>query len=380
MYDYCRLPVCRVKYDLVREERSSGFIKQTDYINTSNNTAALWRLNRPKNWCLRVFSWTKCEVFVWHGGLICLTSMDPVLWLRMSGDLLWMVIGSDSGTARSVSSRERSSRLPGSVCFCPFWTNREEEEKIHNQLSAGQKHGGYVWMWFYLSCYLCRGGPEAEAGRCVLLLLDTFDTRTEVELYMEALLWGEVLQGEQQRCDNDTISSKQMFLHNVALHFYFLFKQVTKFTHQKLTQKMAAYDKNKSTKLYLIVVLIQHDDNLSHIVEFRDSTEVIHGTLPLLVLLLLSQTQTKTQVQLSPSSEKHSKRPVELVLGCLHRANLHSGKCWAGSGRDSHWWNINVSWRGAQETSLLESTCQQDTSVVSLQPVQTPRIMSFHLI
>lgn len=197
MYDYCRLPVCRVKYDLVREERSSGFIKQTDYINTSNNTAALWRLNTLKNWCLRVFSWTKCEVFVWHGGLICLTSMDPVLWLRMSGDLLWMVIGSDSGTARSVSSRERSSRLPGSVCFCPFWTSREEE-KIHNQLSAGQKHGGYVWMWFYLSCYLCRGGPEAEAGRCVLLLLDTFDARTEVELYMEALLWGEVLQGSNR--------------------------------------------------------------------------------------------------------------------------------------------------------------------------------------
>lgn len=122
-------------------------------------------------------------------------------------------------------------------------------------------------------------------------------------------------------------NSKQMFLHNVALHFYFIFNQVAKFTLQKLTQKMAAYDKNKSTKLYLIVVLIQHDDNLSHIVEFRDSTEVIHGTLPLLVLLLLSQTQTKTQVQLSSSSEKHSKRPVELVLGCLHRANLHSGKC-----------------------------------------------------
>lgn len=38
-----------------------------------------------------------------------------------------MVIGSDSGTARSVSSRERSSRLPGSVFFCPFWVNREGE-------------------------------------------------------------------------------------------------------------------------------------------------------------------------------------------------------------------------------------------------------------
>lgn len=53
--------------------------------------------------------------------------MDPVLWLRMSGDFLWMVIGSDSGTARSVSSRVRSSRLPGSVCFCPFWASRKKK-------------------------------------------------------------------------------------------------------------------------------------------------------------------------------------------------------------------------------------------------------------
>lgn len=57
--------------------------------------------------------------------------MDPVLWFRMSGDLLWMVIGSDSGTARSVSSRERSSRLPGSVCFCPFWVRRRRRENTH---------------------------------------------------------------------------------------------------------------------------------------------------------------------------------------------------------------------------------------------------------
>lgn len=93
------------------------------------------------------------------------------------------------------------------------------------------------------------------------------------------------------------------------ISIFFLIKLPSSHTKNS-PKKMAAYDKNKSTKLYLIVVLIQHDDNLSHIVEFRDSTEVIHGTLPLLVLLLLSQTQTKTQVQLSSSSEKHSKRPV----------------------------------------------------------------------
>lgn len=39
--------------------------------------------------------------------------------------------------------------------------------------------------------------------------------------------------------------------------------------------------------LHLIVVLVQHDDNLGHVVQFRDGAEVIHGALPLLVLLLL---------------------------------------------------------------------------------------------
>lgn len=46
---------------------------------------------------------------------------------------------------------------------------------------------------------------------------------------------------------------------------------------------------------HLIVVLIQHDDNLSHVVELGDSTEVIHGTLPLLVVLLLLHMYTDTQ-------------------------------------------------------------------------------------
>lgn len=121
--------------------------------------------------------------------------MEPVLWLRMSGDLLWMVIGSDSGTARSVSSRERSSRLPGSVCFCPFWVGREEE-RIHTLLSAERTHVQHAGVWFYLPCYLCRSGPEAKAGWCVLLLLDAFNTGAEVKLYVEAFLWGEVLQGD----------------------------------------------------------------------------------------------------------------------------------------------------------------------------------------
>lgn len=66
--------------------------------------------------------------------------------------------------------------------------------------------------------------------------------------------------------------------------------------------------KKTNTKHYLVVVFIQHDDNLSHVVELRDSTEVIHGTLPLLVLLLLSYkfTHTQPQLQCLPPSEKHS--------------------------------------------------------------------------
>lgn len=150
---------------------------------------AKW-LNRLVIWCL---TWWKLSFFV--GGLVCITSMEPVLWLRMSGDLLWMVIGSDSGTAWSVSSRERSSMLPGSVCFCPFWVSREEE-RIRMLLSAERTHGQHAGVWFYLPCYLCRSGPEAKAGWCVLLLLDAFNTGAEVKLYMEAFLWGEVLQGD----------------------------------------------------------------------------------------------------------------------------------------------------------------------------------------
>lgn len=43
-------------------------------------------------------------------------------------------------------------------------------------------------------------------------------------------------------------------------------------------------------KHYLIIVLVEHDDNLSHVVEFRHGTEIIHGTLPLLIVLLLLHT------------------------------------------------------------------------------------------
>lgn len=55
-------------------------------------------------------------------------------------------------------------------------------------ISTEQKHGGKAGMGFYLSCYLCRSGPETKAGRCVLLLLNAFDTRAEVKLHVEAFL------------------------------------------------------------------------------------------------------------------------------------------------------------------------------------------------
>lgn len=41
----------------------------------------------------------------------------------------------------------------------------------------------------------------------------------------------------------------------------------------------------------LIVVFIQHNDYLCHVVEFSHSTQVVHCLLPLLVLLLLIHTQ-----------------------------------------------------------------------------------------
>lgn len=89
--------------------------------------------------------------------------MDPVLWLRMSGDFLWIVIGSDSGTARSVSSRERSSKLPGSGCFCPFWMRREKnkqtkKEIIHMLISANKN-----WAEMLGCDSTCRA-TSAEAG------------------------------------------------------------------------------------------------------------------------------------------------------------------------------------------------------------------------
>lgn len=40
------------------------------------------------------------------------TSMEPVLRLRIMGDLRWMLIGSETGSAWSGWSWERSSRLP----------------------------------------------------------------------------------------------------------------------------------------------------------------------------------------------------------------------------------------------------------------------------
>lgn len=69
---------------------------------------------------------------------------------------------------------------------------------------------------------------------------------------------------------------------------------------------------------HLVVVLVQHDDNLGHVVEFGDGAEVIHGTLPLLVLLLLPhKTHTST----------HTEPPIDLVSP--ERRRLESAIAWS---------------------------------------------------
>lgn len=65
---------------------------------------------------------------------------------------------------------------------------------------------------------------------------------------------------------------------------------------------------------HLIVVLVQHDDNLSHVVELGDSTEVIHGTLPLLVLLLLLHTHTQTYTDFVPPLKTFKAQPDRHLL------------------------------------------------------------------
>ncbi|TNN32423.1 hypothetical protein EYF80_057418 [Liparis tanakae] len=101
-----------------------------------------------------------------------------------------MAMGSDSGTARSVSSRaSRVGLLLG------------ERERENRGASIGRPdtgRDGPSGTRFYLPGYLCRSGPEAEAGRRVLLLLHAFDPGAEVELHVEALLGAE---DAEQRVD-----------------------------------------------------------------------------------------------------------------------------------------------------------------------------------
>lgn len=136
--------------------------------------------------------------------------MEPVLWLRISGDLLWMPMGSDRGTARSVSSLERSSKLPGSACFCPFWARTRGERKKAPLPPQKKRHGPPASMWFYLPRYLCRSRSEPEASGSVLLLLHPFHTWAEVKLHVEAFLRGEVLRGDAAKTFHFVDSRTQM--------------------------------------------------------------------------------------------------------------------------------------------------------------------------
>lgn len=64
------------------------------------------------SWRPAVSSQTGGVVYMgrWGGGSG--TSMEPVFLLRTMGDLRWMLIGSETGSAWSGWSWDRSSRLP----------------------------------------------------------------------------------------------------------------------------------------------------------------------------------------------------------------------------------------------------------------------------
>ena len=65
------------------------------------------------------------------------------------------------------------------------------------------------------------------------------------------------------------------------------------------------------------------------------------------------------------SASPHQSDPpsTDVTFSCLHRAGHRSGRGWAESGRDSHWWSTSESWHGVQGTSLHESTCRHVTHV-----------------
>lgn len=151
----------------------------------------------------------------------------------------------------------------------------------------------------YLPRHLGRGGPEAEAGGRVLLLLHALDPGAEVKLHVEAFLRGQVLEharhdGVQSQRNVKGLETFKMDLIKLQwefsdgiFFFFFFFKLGSR----------------RRRAPHLVVVLVQHDDDLGHVVEFRDGAEVIHGALPLLVLLLLpnkTYTHTHTQTESLP--------------------------------------------------------------------------------
>ena len=45
---------------------------------------------------------------------------------------------------------------------------------------------------------------------------------------------------------------------------------------------------------HLVVVLVEHDNNLGHVVQLWDSTQIVHGSLPLLVFVFLIYTHKQS--------------------------------------------------------------------------------------
>lgn len=79
--------------------------------------------------------------------------MEPVLRLRIMGDLLWMLIGSETWIAWSVWSWERSSRLPWLGFLSSFWFVRAKEVKVLwlNALTWSRKITKEITSWLLMS-------------------------------------------------------------------------------------------------------------------------------------------------------------------------------------------------------------------------------------
>lgn len=239
MHDYCRLPVCRVKYDLVREERSSGFIK-TDWLHKylkqysssveAEQTKELMfeSVSMDKMWSLFLTRWINLPHL--HGSsLVIAYERGPPLngdwfrqWHSTVGLIPWEVLQAAGVRlflpVLNEQRRRRRENTHSAVCRTETWwqclgvivpvvlpLQRRAWSRSRSVRSLPPRHLWHQdWSGALHGSAPLRWGP---AGRAT-----------------EKLQWYHLQQTVQ-------------FLHNVALHFHFLFNQVTRFTLQKPLQK-----------------------------------------------------------------------------------------------------------------------------------------------